>query len=185
MSVCKRRRPFHRRAERQRRRLRSLWSSRTLATVSKSSTRTASVPAQPTVMDCREEAARGRQRYQVPERVVVFPESVERRNDYGAPVAPTICNCFKPAAAVDGIAGRIGGHPLRVASARELAAHGASVAELQQAGGWESPATPGVYIRREAAARGPVARRRYEVCVSGAPTGTFSSLSGGCCRGLP
>ena len=58
------------------------------------------------------------------------------------------------AAAVDGIAGRIGGHSLRVGSARELAADGASVAELQQAGGWKSPTTPGVYIRREAAARG-------------------------------
>ena len=67
------------------------------------------------------------------------------------------------AAAVDGIAGRIGGHSLRVGSARELAADGASVAELQQAGGWKSPTTPGGYIRREAAARGPVARRRYKV----------------------
>ena len=67
------------------------------------------------------------------------------------------------AAVVDGIAGRIGGHSLRVGSARDLAADGASVAELQQAGGWKSPTTPGVYIRREAAARGPVARRRYKV----------------------
>ena len=50
------------------------------------------------------------------------------------------------AAAVDGIAGRIGGHSLRVGSARELAADGASLVELaadgaslvelQQAGGW-------------------------------------------------
>ena len=47
------------------------------------------------------------------------------------------------AAAVDGIAGRIGGHSLRVGSARELAADGASVAELQQAGGWKSPTTSG------------------------------------------
>ena len=60
-------------------------------------------------------------------------------------------------------AGRIGGHSLRVGSARDLAAAGASVAELQQAGGWRSPATPGVYIRREAAARGPIARRRYQM----------------------
>ena len=67
------------------------------------------------------------------------------------------------AAAVAGIAGRIGGHSLRVGSDRDLAADGASVAELQQAGGWKSPTTPGVYIRREAAARGPVARRRYKV----------------------
>ena len=62
-----------------------------------------------------------------------------------------------------GVTGRLGGHSLRVGSARELAAAGASVAELQQAGGWRSPATSEVYIRREAAARGPVARRRYQV----------------------
>ena len=67
------------------------------------------------------------------------------------------------AAAIDGIAGRIGGHSLRVGSALEFAAAGASVPELQQAGGWKSPTTPGVYIRREAAARGPMARRRYKV----------------------
>ena len=66
-------------------------------------------------------------------------------------------------AVVVGVAGRIGGHSLRVGSARELAATGASVAELQQAGGWRSPATPEIYIRREVAARGPVARRRYQV----------------------
>ena len=65
--------------------------------------------------------------------------------------------------AVTSVAGRVGGHSLRVGSARELAAAGASVAELQQAGGWRSPGTPEVYIRREAAARGPVARRRYQV----------------------
>ena len=60
------------------------------------------------------------------------------------------------------IGGRVAGHSLRVGSARALAAAGASIAELQQAGGWRSPATPAVYIRREAAARGPVARRRYQ-----------------------
>ena len=69
----------------------------------------------------------------------------------------------KRVAAVTGGVGRIGGHSLRVGSARELAAAGASVAELQQAGGWRSPATPEVYIRREVAVRGPVARRRYRV----------------------
>ena len=58
------------------------------------------------------------------------------------------------AASVDGIAGRIGGHSLKVGSAPELAADGASVPELQQAGGWKSPRTPGVYIRRERAHAG-------------------------------
>ena len=69
----------------------------------------------------------------------------------------------KRAAAVDGITGRIGGHSLRVGSARELAADGASLVELQQAGGWRSPTTPAVYVRRESATRGPVTRRRYGV----------------------
>ena len=64
---------------------------------------------------------------------------------------------------VPGSGGRVGGHSFRVGSARELAAAGASVAELQQAGGWRSPATPEIYIRRETAARGPVARHRYQV----------------------
>ena len=69
----------------------------------------------------------------------------------------------KRAAAVDGITGRIGGHSLRIGTARELAADGASLVELQQAGGWRSPTTPAVYVRRESATRGPVARRRYGV----------------------
>ena len=59
--------------------------------------------------------------------------------------------------------GRRIGHSLRVGSARELAADGASLVELQQAGGWRSPTTPAVYVRRESATRGPVARRRYGV----------------------
>ena len=59
----------------------------------------------------------------------------------------------KRVAVVPGSGGRVGGHSFRVGSARKLAAAGASVAELQQAGGWRSPATPEVYIRREAAAR--------------------------------
>jgi len=69
----------------------------------------------------------------------------------------------KRVAAVSSVAGRIGGHSLRVGSARELAAKGASMAELLQAGGWRSAATLEVYIRREAAARGPVARHRHGV----------------------
>jgi len=64
---------------------------------------------------------------------------------------------------VDAVTGRVSGHSLRVGSAQTLAADGASIAELQQAGGWKSPSTPGTYVRNEAAARGPVARRRYKV----------------------
>ena len=65
----------------------------------------------------------------------------------------------KRAAAVDGITGRIGGHSLRVGSARELAADGASLVELQQAGGWRSPTTPAVYVRRGAAPTGRMLAR--------------------------
>ena len=85
--------------------------------------------------------------------------------------------------------GGIGGHSLRVGSDRELAASGASVAELQHAGGWRSPATPEVYIRRDAVARGPGARGRNGVgsSVAGAemsnsrrpsPPAALSSLQG-------
>ena len=42
------------------------------------------------------------------------------------------------------------------AGGRAALPEGASVAELQQAGGWKSPTTPGGYIRREAAAHGPL-----------------------------
>lgn len=51
-----------------------------------------------------------------------------------------------------GVTVRLGGHFLRVGSARELAVAGANVAEVQQAGGWRSPATPEVYIHRRARA---------------------------------
>ena len=98
-------------------------------------------------------------------RAVVPPGAPRRGTPANDPLGADSIRAIvrRRAAAVDGIAGRIGGHSLRVGSARELAADGASVAELQQAGGWKSPTTPGVYIRREAAARGPVARRRYKV----------------------
>ena len=69
----------------------------------------------------------------------------------------------KRAADVDSITGKVSGHSFRVGSAQDLARHGASIAELQQAGGWKSAAMPGHYVRREAAARGPVARRRYGI----------------------
>ena len=67
------------------------------------------------------------------------------------------------AAAVDAITGSVSGHSFRVGSAQDLARDGASIAELQQAGGWKSESMPGRYVKRETAARGPVARRRYGV----------------------
>ena len=65
--------------------------------------------------------------------------------------------------AVDGIHGRVSGHSLRVGSAQSLAATGAGLTDLRQAGGWRSPTTAALYVRAEWARRGPVARRRYGV----------------------
>ena len=48
-----------------------------------------------------------------------------------------------------------------IGSAQSLAAAGAGLTELQQAGGWRSPTTAALYVRAEWARRGPVARRRY------------------------
>ena len=48
--------------------------------------------AKPTVMDRCEEAARGRLRDQVPKRVALFTETVERRNEDGSTVPPTLLN---------------------------------------------------------------------------------------------
>ena len=65
------------------------------------------------------------------------------------------------AQAVDGVDGRVSGHSLRVGAAQSLAAAGAGLTELQEAGGWKSPVTAALYVRAEGARRGPVARRRY------------------------
>ena len=61
-----------------------------------------------------------------------------------------------------GVPGRVSGHSLRVGSAQSLAAAGASVVEMQQAGRWKSPSMPGQYARKQIARRGAVARLRYE-----------------------
>jgi integrase len=61
-----------------------------------------------------------------------------------------------------GVPGRVSGHSLRVGSAQSLAAAGASVVEMQQAGRWKSPAMPGQYARKQIARRGAVARLRYK-----------------------
>ena len=81
----------------------------------------------------------------------------------------------KRAAAVDGITGRIGGHSLRVGSARELAADGASLVELQQAGGWRSPTTPAVYVQ----ARVSHPRPGRSPAVRGRSVGGAASARGG------
>ena len=53
-----------------------------------------------------------------------------------------------------GVAGRVSGHSLRVGSAQSLAAAGAGLVELQEAGDWQAP--------HHAGARGAGAKRRYQ-----------------------
>lgn len=67
----------------------------------------------------------------------------------------------KRRAAEAGVDGRVSGHSLRVGAAQSLAAAGASVVEMQQAGRWQSPDMPGRYAKGQLAARGAVARLRY------------------------
>lgn len=69
-----------------------------------------------------------------------------------------IITCRAAAAGVDG---RVSGHSLRIGTAQELAAAGAGIVDLQDAGGWKSPRMPAHYARHQHAARGAVARLRY------------------------
>ena len=62
-----------------------------------------------------------------------------------------------------GVPGRVSGHSLQVGSAQSLAAAGASVVEMQQAGRWKSPSMPGQYARKQmGAARWPGCGTRRE-----------------------
>ena len=61
-----------------------------------------------------------------------------------------------------GVAGRVSGHSLRVGSAQSLAAAGAGLVELQEAGDWQAPTMPAHYARHQFAARGAVAKLRYQ-----------------------
>lgn len=59
-----------------------------------------------------------------------------------------------------GIEGFISGHSLRVGSAVSLAENGASVVQMQEAGGWKDSNMPAHYARAELAERGAVAKLR-------------------------
>ena len=65
-------------------------------------------------------------------------------------------------AADAGVAGRVSGHSLRVGSAQSLAAAGTGLVELQEAGDWQAPTMPAHYARHQLAARGAVAKLRYQ-----------------------
>lgn len=56
---------------------------------------------------------------------------------------------------------RASGHSFRVGSAQSLAAAGASVVDMQNAGRWADPRMPGHYSEGQRAGRGAVARLRY------------------------
>ena len=58
---------------------------------------------------------------------------------------------------VAGFAGAYSGHSPRVGMAQDLAASGAELPALMEAGRWESPTMPARYTRTQAAARGAVA----------------------------
>lgn len=66
-------------------------------------------------------------------------------------------------AAAAGIEGRISGHSPRVGAAQSLAAAGAGLVEMQNAGRWQSPTMPASYCRGQLASRGAVARLRHGV----------------------
>ena len=59
---------------------------------------------------------------------------------------------------VAGFAGTYSGHSPRVGMAQDLAAHGAELPALMEAGRWDSPTMPARYTRSQAAERGAVAR---------------------------
>ena len=83
-------------------------------------------------------------------------------------------------AATADIDGWVSGHSLRVGAAQSLAAAGAGLVELQQAGDWKSPHMPAHYVRHLLAARGAVARLRYGVRPSQAWAPTLAELGAGC-----
>ena len=77
-------------------------------------------------------------------------------------------------AAAVGITGeQVSGQSLRVGMAQTLAAAGASVVEMQQAGRWKSPQMPAHYARGERAGRNAVAR-----LVHGVPSCGWNQASG-------
>ena len=60
-----------------------------------------------------------------------------------------------------GAEGRVSGHSLRVGGVQSLANAGASLAEMQLAGRWSSPAMPGRYAQGQPAEQDAVKRLRY------------------------
>ena len=72
--------------------------------------------------------------------------------------ARQIARRIQAAATAAGLPGRFSGHSGRTGAAHSLAAHGATLVELQQAGRWQSPNMPAAYARQARAAHSAVAR---------------------------
>ena len=66
-------------------------------------------------------------------------------------------------AADAGVTGRVSGHSLRVGAPRNhWQPPGPAWSNLQQAGDWQAPTMPAHYARHQLAARGAVAKLRYQ-----------------------
>ena len=86
-------------------------------------------------------------------------------NHHGATVRGAPCRSVRSSPSAPRprrVAGRVSGHSLRVGSAQSLAAAGAGLVELQEAGDWQAPTMPAHYARHQLAARGAVAKLRYQ-----------------------
>ena len=102
----------------------------------------------------------------ITERMLDAINSIDRTPRQGAPdrrefVIPlsgrSIARRIKRLAKEGGIEGA-SSHSARVGMARDLVQRGASIVQLQNAGGWKSPEQPGHYARRETAEEGVVAQ---------------------------
>ena len=70
----------------------------------------------------------------------------------------TVSRRIKAATHRANLPGNFSGHSPRVGMAQDLAANGASLVEMQQAGRWRRPEMPGLYTRNQSAERGAVAK---------------------------
>ena len=124
-----------------------------------------------------DQQARGHVRYLGASTVVRIGAYLDRAGHHDGPLFRRVYRGDKPApgrlsarsirtiitrrAAAAGVTGHVSGHSLRIGAAQSLAAAGAGLVELQQAGDWDSPTMPARYTRHQAAARGAVAKLRY------------------------
>jgi integrase len=102
----------------------------------------------------------------VPEEMPLFPRL--NRNGLVSRTAPKalhpneVALAFKDVARRGGLSElevkRIAGHSTRIGATHALAKSGASLLQVQQAGGWESPQMPAQYLREQEASDGAMAQ---------------------------